>query len=217
MPEETQYLGRTPVEQDGYMEPDRHRVKCKCLRCGRIYKKLMPKGWKLSDPDPPCPNKLCKEAIAAEAAAKEAANVEAMIETGKTPGHIGQNVQVKAIDQTAQIVMEDFGMTDLKDNTRAGESMVPALTPRQQAMSKDFWGGGKLKDRRRNPTYQKGIETHQKSIVDNAMAGSYLPNVAGSVPRDSMTGDNVLRAIHANRYKPPVNIIYDANTAKKQK
>src|ERR1700723_2042442 len=137
MPENTKYLDRTPVPQDGYMEAPRHRVRCKCLRCGNIYQKTMPKGWKLSDPDPPCPKKSCKQAIAAEQAAKEAANVEAMIETGKRPGPVGMNNLVKAVDLTAQIVMEDQNHTDLKDNTRTGDTMAPNLTIRQQQMSKD--------------------------------------------------------------------------------
>jgi len=209
MPEETQYLGRSEVAGEGYMEPSRYRVRCRCLRCGHEYSRIIKR---ISDPDPPCPKKTCKEAIAAEQRAKEEKNVEQMIETGETPGHIGENVQVKAIDETAKIVMEDYQMTDLKDNTRQGDAMAPALTPRQQQMSKNFWGGGKQRDRRK-PTYMPGIG---QRVVDNAMKGAYLPNVAGSVPGDSRTGDTVLREIHANRYKPPVEIIYDANRKPKK-
>ena len=147
----------------------------------------------------------------------QAANVEAMIETGQTPGHIGANVHVKAIDIAAQIVMEDYQMTDLKDNTRQGDSMVPNLTSRQRAMNKDFWGGSRMKDRKRNPTYQPGIQAQQKTMIDKAMSGGYLPNVAASAPRDSQTGADELSRIHAARYKPPVEIIYDTNKMKKQK
>lgn len=214
MSEETEYLGRSEVKGEGYMAPDLYRVKCRCLRCGHIYysrpAKAVPKT------DPPCPKRACKAAIAAEQRAKESAHVEAMIETGETPGHIGFNNKVKAIDQTAEIVMQDYGMTDLKDNTRQGEAMVPNLTPRQQIMNKNFWGGGKMKDRKRDPTYQLGVQTRQKSIIDGAMQGKFLPNVAGSVPKDSNTGDTVLRQIHSTRYKPPVNIIYDANRIPKK-
>ena len=213
MSEETEYLGRSAVKGDGYMEPDRYRVKCRCLRCGHVYSRIIKR---LTDPDPPCPKKACKAEITKEQAAKEARHVEAMIESGETPGHIGENVRVKAIDATAEIVMQDYGMTDLKDNTRQGEAMVPNLTPRQQIMNKNFWGGGKMKDRKRDPTYQLGVQTRQKSIIDGAMQGKFLPNVAGSVPKDSNTGDTVLRQIHSTRYKPPVNIIYDANRIPKK-
>lgn len=212
MSEETKYLGSSPVQGEGYLEPDRYRVKCRCLRCGHVYSRI----YKVVPTiDPPCPKKACKQAIAAEEAAKMAEHVETMIETGETPGHIGENVRVKAIDATAQIVMEDLKMTDLKDNMRAGEDMAPKLTIRQQKMSEGFWGGKRHSDRR-NPTYQLGVQAQKKGIVDKAMSGNYLPNLAGSVPKDSQTGDSVLRAIHGARYKPPVNIIYDANRGPKK-
>jgi hypothetical protein len=219
MPEETEYLGRTAVEGDGYMEADRYKVHCRCLRCGRKYTRFIER---ISDPDPPCPYKACQKAIAREKAEKETRHVEAMIETGETPGHVGANNRVKAIDATAEIVMQDYGMTDLKDNTRQGESMAPQLTPRQRAMDKDFWGGRKLNDRR-NPTYLKGIplnegsETPNQGLGARALNGAFLPNVVGSQPRDSVTGDNLLRQIHGNRYKPPVEIVFDTNRIPKKK
>lgn len=195
------------------MEKERYRVKCRCLRCGHIYSRII---QRITDPDPPCPKKVCRAQIAEEQAQKEAEHVEAMIETGETPAHTGANVRVKAVDETAKIVMEDYQMTDLKDNVRQGDSMAPNLTPRQREMSKNFWGGGRMSDQKRKPTYQMGVQTKQKSIVDAAMSGSYLPNVAASIPRDSQTGDNVLRQIHGARYKPPVNILYDTQRIPKK-
>ena len=195
------------------MAPDRYRVKCKCLRCGHIYSRIIKR---LTDPNPPCPKKACKTAIATAQAEKEAAHVEEMIESGETPGHIGNNVRVKAVDATAEIVMQDYGMSDLKDNLRAGDSMAPKLTIRQQKMSENFWGGKRHSDRKRDPTYQMGVQAQRKGIVDTAMSGGYLPNVAGAQPSDARTGDHLLREIHAARYKPPVNIIYDANKGLKK-
>ena len=215
MAEETQYIGYKEIDGEGYMAPKRRVVKCRCLRCGHVYTKKMPKTWKLTDPDPPCPKKACKAAIAAEEAIKRAENVESMIETGRTPGHIGNNDRVKAVDETAKIVMEDYQMSDLKDNIRAGDTMIPGLTPRQREMSKNFWGGMKQSDRKRNPTYQLGVQAKNKQMIDSAMSGQYLPNVAGSVPRDSVTGDTVLTDLHRRRYRPPVDVIYDTNRGKK--
>lgn len=151
-------------------------------------------------------------AIAAEESAKQEQNVAVMIETGQTPGHVGANNLVKAIDMTANIVMEDHQMSDLKDNTRTGDSMVPGLTLRQQKMSENFWGGGRQRDKRK-PTYQPGVDA-MRGTIDKAMQGKYLPNVAASVPRDTVTGDNLLTDLHARKYKPPVNILFDANKAK---
>lgn len=199
------------------MEPARYRVRCRCKRCGHIYRRIIKK---LNDPDPPCPKKKCKEAIAAEQAEKMEANVEEMIETGETPGHVGANVTVKAIDETAKIVMEDYQMTDLKDNVRQGESMVPALTPRQAAMSKNFWGGGRMRERR-NPTFLRGIggrseEMKDMNIGQKAINGAFsIPDITKGRPADTQTGADELSRIHRSRYRPPVNIILDANKEKK--
>lgn len=207
MPIETEYLGHDIVEPEKYLGPKLYRVKCKCLRCGHVYysrpAKVVPKK------DPPCPRKACKAAIAAEQAAKEAEHIQTMVTTGETPAVTGAKVIVKAIDQTMNIVAEDYKMTDLKDNIRAGDTVAPALTPRQREMSKNFWGGGKIKERR-NPTYLRGIGGNQgQSLGEKALTGSFLPNIAGAAPRDSITGDTMLTKIHSERYSPPVNIIYD--------
>lgn len=213
MPEETEYLGHRPVQGDGYLEPDRYRVKCKCLRCGHVYSRVYKAVPKV---DPPCPKKVCKEAIATAQTKKQKRHVKKMIETGETPGHIGNNLQVKAIDMTAEIVMEDHKMTDLKTNTRQGDTMVHGLTPRQREMSKDFWGGRKMSDRKRDPTYQMGVQDRGKRLVDGAMSGNFLPNVAANQPRDSQTGDHLLTDLHARKYKPPVDILFDSNSKRKK-
>ena len=65
-----------------------------------------------------------------------------MLEEQRAPGLIGASVMVKAVDATAEIVMQDYKLTDLKDNVRAGESIAPKLPPAQQALADGMFGGG---------------------------------------------------------------------------
>lgn len=48
----------------------------------------------------------------------------------------------KCVDKTADIVMHDYGMTNLKDNVRVGETMAPKLDPVRQAAADNMFGGG---------------------------------------------------------------------------
>lgn len=49
----------------------------------------------------------------------------------------------KCVDKTADIVMHDYGMTNLKDNVRPGETMAPKLDPVRQAAADGMFGGAK--------------------------------------------------------------------------
>lgn len=46
----------------------------------------------------------------------------------------------KCVDKTADIVMTDYGMTDLKDNVRMGEAMAPKLPGGAQNMADQMMG-----------------------------------------------------------------------------
>lgn len=50
-----------------------------------------------------------------------------IIENRKAPS-MGAGNFTKAMDATARMVMEDYGMTNLRDNLRVGDNMVPALS-----------------------------------------------------------------------------------------
>ncbi len=152
------------VEQpEGFMEPKVYVVTLECPRCLKAYK------WRtknLGAREPDCPKKKCVEAKVRDQSAREIANLKQMIEDQIAPGHIGANVNVKAIDKTAEIVMQDHKMTDLKDNIRAGESMVQKLPGPMQAAADGFFGGGNMRARGHRA---RQIETMGK----RAMAGAY--------------------------------------------
>jgi hypothetical protein len=59
----------------------------------------------------------------------------------RAPAMVGQNISVKAIDQTAQIVMQDYGMTDLRTDVREHETAAPKLPPMLQAQADNFFVG----------------------------------------------------------------------------
>jgi hypothetical protein len=75
---------------------------------------------------PPCPSKGLRRQQEIDALKRQMANLQKMIETAR-PSQIGNKVVVKAVDETAKIVMEDYKMTDLKDNIRHGEGVAPKL------------------------------------------------------------------------------------------
>lgn len=138
MPLDTDYIGREEVGADSYLGQTKYRISCKCLRCGNVYSKIVAK---LTDDNPPCPKKKCREAIKAEAQAAMERNLRAMIEAERGPATIGSNITVKAIDKTAEIVQSDYGLTNLKDNIREGEIMAPRLPPKQQDAADNFFSG----------------------------------------------------------------------------
>lgn len=165
MPLETEYVGMTEAPAESYLGKTRFKVTCRCLRCDHVYKKIVKN---LTDANPPCPKKKCREAIAAEEKVKMERNMRAMIEAERGPGHVGANVSVRAIDATADIVMQDYGLTNLKDNIRSGDSMAPPLPPKMQSAADNFFKGSvstpETNDRRKK---------QMQLIQHRALAGAY--------------------------------------------
>ncbi len=111
----------------------RFGVTLRCTSCGTRYKRTMtaPDEETLAAlPDPPCPT--CN---------KKAKRRKFDFASGKAPA-TGGALSVRAVDETARIVMEDHGMTDLRSDVREGESAAPKLPPAQQAMADNFFKRG---------------------------------------------------------------------------
>lgn len=109
--------------------------------------------------------------------------------SNRAPGIIGTNVHVKAIDETAKIVMEDYGHTDMRDDVRPGETMAPKLPPAQQAAADNYFGGG-----RKRELGGVNLARHARA----AMAGALVD--PGSTNRS-------IGSVHAARVRPPVHIV----------
>ena len=126
-------------EPEGFMEPKVYRARFLCSRCNKIFYS----PWLKAPPKKiyPCPRIKCREAAAAEAALADNRRFSAIAESGKPPGHIGDKTIVKAVDETARIVMEDHKMTNLRDGIRQGESVAPKLPPMLQASADNYFSG----------------------------------------------------------------------------
>lgn len=156
----------------------RFQVRIRCNVCQHKYRRTLeadnPEA--LDDiADPPCPNCAAVER-----------RIGMDVGGGKAPV-VGGSMTVKAVDETARIVMEDHGMSDLRSDVREGETMAPKLPPHMQAKADAMFSrpkGGLL-----------GLPTG--AIVKAAVNGRF------STP-DTF---NPVAAQHAARDRPPVNII----------
>lgn len=109
-------------------------------------------------------------------------------------GHISRDTstaartQNKAIDMTADIVMQDHKLTNLQDSSRVGESMAPKIEPRLQAQADSFFGAKK-----------KGgnIPFDPAKLARSAMAGKL---------RDPRNYRDPVAALKPS-YKPHINIV----------
>lgn len=102
-----------------------------------------------------------------------------------TSGIIAASSQnmIKALDVTAKMTMDTYGMSDLNlnSNMKPGDSCAPKLPPRQQVMADNFFGG-------------QGIPNAGR-IAQNAMAGAY---------KDS--GNPVAR-LHQSKQAPKFDLV----------
>lgn len=157
---DTSYLGSEVIPPESFLEGRKYKATYQCDRCGHIYSrtfKVVPAK------DPPCPKMDCKVAIRVEQELKERHNFQSIVEHGP-PGHIGNNPTVKAIDRTADIVMQDHGLTNLRDDIREGESMAPKLPPRQQAAADSFF------DR---SAANAGVQRKMNNLAAKALRGQF--------------------------------------------
>lgn len=102
------------------------RYTLRCTECGRHWKQVVPRGC---EPSLKCPNLSCGHE-----------QVQRGFDpTGPAPGYIGSNV-TRLVDRVAEDVMHDYGMTNLKDNLREGDTMAPPLAPKLQQQADTFFG-----------------------------------------------------------------------------
>ena len=142
MSDETTYLGADTLPPERYLGPKTYRITCRCDVCLEEF------SWvteKLTKRNRACPNPVCVATRREEAKAREERNFAKMVEERRGPAQTGNKPVVKAVDTTAQIVMEDYGMTNLQDNIREGDAVAPKLPAEQQRKADGFFGGGAIK------------------------------------------------------------------------
>jgi hypothetical protein len=162
----------------------RFQLTIRCTICGTRYKGVV----KVPDeaaldllPDPPCPT--CKR----KARRKKFDYVSQV-----APAVVG-SLRVRAVDQTAEIVMTDHQMTDLRSDVREGETMAPKLPPRLQAMADNMFA------RPRQQRQQRGgiFDLPPRAVMQAAVSGRFNT-------RDTV---NPVAIQHARKDSAPVHII----------
>ncbi len=131
---------------------------------------------------------------------QENARLRIMLEEQKAPAHIGANNVVKAVDATADIVMQDYKLTDLKDNVRTGESVAPKLPPHQQVLADNMFGGGKSDMQIRDPSTGQ-----TRSIQAGRMAALGRRAIAGAFRGMAVAPNAVIP--ERMRYQPPLRMV----------
>ena len=128
----------TVIPSESFLEPRMYRVRWACPECDHRWSKTLksiPKN------DPPCPSPRCVDARRIREQDAKIDNLTQMLRQQSAPARIGANVTVKAVDATANIVMEDYGMTNLRDGVRVGESVAPKLdNPNSQKLADNYFG-----------------------------------------------------------------------------
>lgn len=177
-----------------------YRSQYRCSECKNTFEKttkLFPKK------EPPCP--ICKKMQRVHMKGSVSDKTHNFGETdiiGGTPEapqksfSMGGTNAHKAFDKTAEIVMQDYGMTDINmnSNIRPGDDLVPKLRPDLEARVNNSggWGGNKKNNvmgmQKSGATLNTAI-TNQ--INSNAFKGS---------------GDVVARQ-QKSGYKVPTNFI----------
>lgn len=147
----------------------------RCKSCKYKYKRVLEllDDERIEDmPNPPCPKcakKKIERADAYETATPAIAHagIEEVLEQQAAPGIVGGRI-VKAIDQTAKIVMEDYHLSNLKDNIREGDVMAPRLPYPQQKAADEFFG-----PKVAAPAQNKRAQANMRRIMNRAINGAY--------------------------------------------
>jgi hypothetical protein len=177
MTDEPENLGAEAAEpEEGYLKPVRRRLVLRCLRCGEVYRSkpfaVMPKK------DPPCPKRQCVIEREVEERLAKDERFQKMMAEEKAPGHVGANNVVKAIDYTANTVMQDYGLTDLKSSIREGESMAPKLPPHQQSRADAMFSVPRPNEARTRFAKRAGQLANQVLVGGGAAFRGRGPNIA---------------------------------------
>jgi Flp pilus assembly secretin CpaC len=136
----TETLSSEWIDSEQYLGPKMKRITFECEKCSHVWTRTYRAEPKH---DPKCPNKSCADKQQIADLKREMANLRSMIESGQAPAQIGHNIRTKAIDKTAEIVMADHHMTDLKDNIRQGETMAPKLSTVMQRQADTLFTAAK--------------------------------------------------------------------------
>jgi hypothetical protein len=110
----------------------RYRAKYHCRFCGHAWKGPVyrTENAAVSAAVPECPN--CAKVL-------KARGIDLTIP--RAPSVVGANLRVKAVDDTAAMVMQDYKLGDLNSDAYVGQIAAPKLAPALQAQADNFFVG----------------------------------------------------------------------------
>lgn len=193
------HLGTDTLPPDRYLGPRRYLITCFCERCQTEY------SWiteKFTNRNKPCPSAACVEFRAERAAAKASRNFAKIVEEQRAPGVIGSTV-ARAVDTTAEIVMQDHKMTDLRDNIREGDIVAPSLRPELQRQTDGFFNGQALNEAVGGGRLPGGMSRRLQIMGQRALRGGYRTMAAdpGAIQK-RQPGEAPLRYVGKEQLKP---------------
>lgn len=167
----------------------------KCSDCKYQFEKKT-KNFPHKDPD--CPrckraNKVSmKGAVSDKTHTLEPDSRVQEMNLAKQAPSLGKSNFTKAMDTTAEIVMKDYGMTDLQDNLREGDSMAPKLAPELERKV-------------------DGVFKQQKPIMGQQVAGSMNSSLMRQINSGAFRGavDVVARQQASGIAPPKTTIIHE--------
>ena len=112
-----------------------------------------------------------------------------MLAEQRTPAVVGANNTVKAVDATAEMVMADYNLTDLRDNIREGESMAPKLPAAAQAAADSYFAPAAAGNQTRAPDLMTG---KMRTIPARAL---------------NRIAERATRGVYAKRSVSPIEVI----------
>lgn len=150
-----------------FEEVHRYEFKWGCRECGHKWKRVIATNDPLSVSDPACP--ACKKEK------KRNEHFSAFDPAGGRAPSYASNVKNKALDATAEIIMREHHMTDIKSPTevRVGDDSAPRIPPHLQKMADNMFQPQKQLS-------SVGMGRQAGMIASAAMRGAYSPAATGS-------------------------------------
>lgn len=128
-------------------------VKFRCRACGNRFKRTLRDG----DPDPNCPQ-CAKSPVTTRG-----------IDFNAPPPARGGSIGTRAMDATMEMVAKDYGMTNLRDDMRVGETLAPRLRPDLQDQADNFFAKGSAMAKK-NPAAAAQIAKMQSIASSGVLA-----------------------------------------------
>lgn len=147
------------------MNQYRHIFRCK--HCGTKWSKVSSKA---TMKQPRCINLDCDKP-----------HRDIGFDPAGTAPAIGGSTIVRAVDYTAEVVMQDHKLTDLKDNIRVGETMAPKLPMPMQQAADTFFDPKNNPQIAANPRRQAYLQNLGKRAIAGAFRSTAL-DVKGVLP-----------------------------------